>query len=237
MGLTDRWERNSDGRLSLEDTITHIESNNSLVILKHTEQDPGYRALLGGVLGQVVQFAGDALRRDVIVGEVLILISSPNRVTPYHMDAETNFLLQVTGDKTLHVFDHADRDLVTHEERERYFAGDFNGAAYRDGKQEAARRYELRAGHGVHIPVFAPHWVQNHDNVSVALSVNYELRSVARAGRISRVNRHLRRAGLRPAAPGASTWRDAVKLTAASGLDVLRRRTPAAAPGWTPDGA
>ena len=39
------------------------------------------------------------MRTDVTIGEVLILVSSPGRITPYHMDSETNFLLQVTGSK------------------------------------------------------------------------------------------------------------------------------------------
>jgi len=70
------------------------------VILKHTEQDPGARAGVAEFLfGQVVQLAGERMRCDVTIGETLILISSPNRLTPYHMDAETNFLVQVRGDK------------------------------------------------------------------------------------------------------------------------------------------
>jgi hypothetical protein len=236
VSVTDRWERSTDGRLSLNDTITGIADNNSLVILKHTEQDAVYGPLLQGFLEKAVQFSGDVMRRDIIVGEVLILISSPNRLTPYHVDAETNFLVQVTGNKTLCVFDQTDRALVPHAERERYFAGDFNGAAYREEKQKDATKYDLRAGFGVHIPVFAPHWVQNHDNISVALSVNYELRSVARMGRIYQVNRYLRRAGLDPVPPGQSAWRDRLKLAAAKGLERagrLPREAPATS-GWTP---
>ena len=235
--VTDRWEKGRDGKLSLEDTITGIAENDSLVILKHTEQDPVYAPLLRQFLEAVVQFSGDVMRRDVVVGEVLILISSPNRLTPYHIDAETNFLVQVTGSKTLYVFDHADRALVTHGERERYFAGDFNGAAYREAKQQDATCYDLRAGSGVHIPVFAPHWVQNHDNVSVALSVNYELRSVARMADIYAVNRTIRRFGLQPAGPGATGWRDGVKLASAQGIKAmqrLRNRVPSRPPGWSP---
>jgi hypothetical protein len=31
----------------------------------------------------------------------------------------------------------------------------------------------LVPGNGVHIPVNCPHWVQNDDNVSVSVSINY----------------------------------------------------------------
>jgi hypothetical protein len=62
------------------------------------------------------------MRCDVKVGEVLILISSPNRVTSYHIDNETNFLLQVAGNKQFFVFDHTDRTLLTDLEREHFHA-------------------------------------------------------------------------------------------------------------------
>ncbi|MEL4383220.1 hypothetical protein, partial [Shewanella algae] len=78
------------------------------------------------------------------------------------------------------VFDHEDRELVTHEDREHFFSGDISRAAYRKEKQKDAVAYDLKAGFGVHVPVCAPHWVQNRDSVSVAISVTYELRSVQR---------------------------------------------------------
>ena len=216
--MDDRWERNSEGRLSLEDSITGIATNNSMVILKHAEQDPVYAPLLRAFLSRVVDLAGDVMRQDIVVGEVLILLSSPDRVTPYHMDAEVNYLVQVTGNKTVRVYDQTDRALVTHEERERYFAGDYNSAPYREGKLDQASVFELNAGCGVHIPVFAPHWVQTHSNVSVALSVNYELRSVKRLERIYHTNRLLRRVKLSPVAPGKSRWGDEAKLASVAWL-------------------
>ncbi len=229
--VTAGWETGRDGRLSLDDTIAHIRDNNSLVILKHVEQDPVFAPLLQRFLGRVVELAGPRMRDDVVVGEVLVLISSPGRLTPYHIDAETNFLVQVAGDKTFCLFDGSDRTLLGHDELERFFAGDHSGARYRAERQGDATMYELRAGDAVHIPSFAPHWARNHDSVSVALSVNYELRSILQLGRVYRMNHLLRRAGLAPAPPGVSPWRDRIKLASASGVIVARsllrpRRSP-----------
>ncbi len=95
----------------LQDTITHIEHNDSIVILKHTEQDPVFAPLLQSVLATIVELAGERMRSDATIGEVLILVSSPGRITPYHMDSETNFLLQITGDKWFHIFDHCGSHL------------------------------------------------------------------------------------------------------------------------------
>ena len=220
--MQDRWEKGRDGRLSLHETIAHIASNDSLVILKHVEQDPAYAGLLRRFLSQVVAFSGDVMGADVIVGEVLVLVSSPNRLTPYHVDAETNFLVQITGDKTLCVYDHADRSLVSHAEREGYVAGDHNSARFRGERAGDGMVFDLRAGHGVHIPVFAPHWVQNGDNVSVSLSVNYELRSVKQMSEVYLINRYLRRLGMAPTPPGRSVTKDAAKRMIAKGLRRLR---------------
>jgi hypothetical protein len=234
------WEAGTGGRLSLQDTIAHIAENDSIVILKHTEQDPVYAPVLQDFLARVVSLAGEQMRSDVTVGEALILISSPNRVTPYHMDGETNFLVQARGDKWFYVFDHEDRTLVTDEERERYFSGDISAVAYRKERQKDAIAYDLKAGYGVHVPLCAPHWVQNRDNVSVAISITYELRSVDHMTKIHRFNRRLRRFGLKPTPPGVSGWSDQLKLAAATALSGLRsirgRSAPAPRPYnvWTP---
>jgi hypothetical protein len=236
------WAEGTGGRMSLQDTIAHIADNDSIVILKHTEQDPVYGPVLQDFLGRVVSLAGEQMRSDVIVGETLILISSPHRVTPYHMDGETNFLVQVRGDKWFYVFDHEDRELVTHEDRESFFCGDISRALYRKEKQKDAVAYDLRAGYGVHVPVCAPHWVQNRDSVSVAISVTYELRSVQRLTKIHRFNSKLRRLGLHPAPPGQSALGDQLKLAAGGMLSRIRSiyapKPPAQAYGvWSPPAA
>jgi hypothetical protein len=233
------WNAGTGGRLSLQDTIANIAENDSIVILKHTEQDPVFGPVLRDFLQRVVDFSGEAMRSDVTVGETLILISSPNRITPYHMDGETNFLVQVRGDKWFYVFDHDDRTLVTDRETERYYCGDINAVAYRAERQRDAVAYDLHAGYGVHVPVASPHWVQNKDNVSVAISVTYELRSVENLIRVHKINRRLRQLGLKPAAPGTSPWRDRLKMAVAAGLGGVRSITARKAPSrpyaaWVP---
>ncbi|MCI0600524.1 MAG: hypothetical protein L0Y60_13555, partial [Beijerinckiaceae bacterium] len=104
--VSDPWGINRARRLTLAETIATISDNNSIVILKHVEQDPFYGPVLQDVLGQIVALCGEQFRREAAVGEVLILISSPKRITSYHMDAECNFLIQAVGDKTIWVYDH-----------------------------------------------------------------------------------------------------------------------------------
>src|SRR5215470_7249157 len=58
------WEAGTAARLSLQDTIAQIAENDSIVILKHTEQDPLYAPLLQDFLGTVVSLAGEQMRSD-----------------------------------------------------------------------------------------------------------------------------------------------------------------------------
>lgn len=239
VSINDPWEKGMSERYSLQDTIRGIADNNSIVIMKHTEQDPVIGPVLQEILSKFVEYSGAQMRDDVIVGESLILVSSPNRITPYHFDAELNYLVQVTGDKTFHVFDHTKAQQVTDEELEGYFSGAPSAARYGEAKQAHATVYDLKAGQGIHIPVTAPHWVQNGDNISVALSINYELKSVAQRAKSYWLNHRLRKLGINPSSPGRSAMLDGMKAASATSLQGLRGLLKPAPPPptwqvWTP---
>jgi hypothetical protein len=242
VSVGDGWKGGAGRRRSLQDTIGNIAANDSIVILKHAEQDPVVGPVLRAFLGRVVDCAGARMREDVLVGEALIFISSPNRMTPYHIDAETNFIVQVAGDKTVCVFDHTDRQLLTEEEIESYHTGNYSSAVYKPDLQKTATVYDLCAGSGIHVPPTAPHWVKNGDNVSVTLSIGYELRSIRREAIVYRMNSRLRRIGLKPVAPARSPWRDRTKVILGGGFEAIREiakpSTPRQTyPQWTPDAA
>jgi len=131
-----------------------------------------------------------------------------------------NFLFQVRGDKLFRVFDPDDRSILPHEELENYFLGDMNGAIFEPDRETDAKSYDLRAGRGVHVPCMSGHWARNLGSPSVALSINWDLRSVTSTGRVYRFNGRLRRLGLKPVPPGVSHWRDNVKTTT---LDLIHQ--------------
>lgn len=243
--VNDRWEANPGTRLSLEETILNIANNDSLVVLKHAEQDPVYGPVLQEILQRIFSFTSPGSQADIVLGESLIFLNSPRRVTAYHLDLESNFLLQVAGQKFVHVHDHADRSIVPHEELENHCGGDHNGAIFKPDRQKDAHHYCLTPGHGVHFPSTAPHWVENGDEMSISININFDLISVhQRMRRIYSLNRVMRRVGMRPSPPGTSTLRDAVKEKASVGVELLlamlRKRAvtadPAAAayPVWRP---
>ncbi len=244
--VDDMWDANPGKRLSLEETIRDIAHNNSLVILKHAEQDPVYGSVLQEILRRIFSFTSPSAQNDIVMGESLIFINSPRRTTAYHLDLESNFLLQIRGEKFCHVHNCADRSVTPHQELENQCSGNMNGAVFKPDRQADAHNYHLMPGHGVHFPSTAPHWVENGNEVSVSININFDLTSIhRRLKRIYVLNRRMRKLGLRPAAPGVSPLRDAIKEKASVGvtavMDILRRRSrskpeagAAAYPQWRP---
>lgn len=242
--VDDKWGVNRAPRLSLEDTIKGIAHNDSLVILKHADQDPVFGPVLQEILQRIWSFTPPESQADIQVGESLIFLNSPGRKTAYHLDLESNFLLQVTGEKLIHVFDCTDRSVTPHMELENFCSGDGNGAIYKPAREVDAHFHRLTAGHGVHFPSMGPHWVQNGDEVSISININFDLASIHhRLRRVYRVNRVMRRLGIEPTDPGKSPVRDAFKERLSLGLgtafntlrDALKPRSPHADyPMWRP---
>lgn len=224
VNVRDRWETNEARSRSLDEAIGGIAQNDSLVMLKRVEQDAVLGPVLKQLFSEIMGAVGSKMSEDVIIGRGTILIASPHRITAYHLDADVNFLFQVKGDKQFNVFDQTNRAVISEEELERYFCGDPNGAQFNETRQAAARAYSLGAGMGVHIPSTAPHWARNSADVSVALSVNFDLKSIMRLGQVYRMNAKLRRLGMRPTAPGYGVWRDEVKRFTLASLSRLRGR-------------
>jgi hypothetical protein len=72
------------------------------------------------------------------------------------------------------------------------------------------------------LPVGAPHWVKNGDNVSISLNINVHFHDMD-WGNIYRANHFLRRVGLKPAPPGQSKTKDILKGRVVHGLISARR--------------
>ena len=74
------------------------------------------------------------------------------------------------------------------------------------------------SGDGLHFPVAAPHWVQNGPEVSISFSITFQTKDSADRKSLHRLNKQLRKFGLRPSNVGASPWRDRAKLAVVNGI-------------------
>ena len=221
--VDDHWDAAEEHRYSLQDTLLGIETNDSLAMLKHVEEDAVFGPFVRQVQHDILELAGAQMSNDAICARGTLLIASPGRITSYHIDSDVNFLFQIAGDKLFRVSDQSYPAVTSPEELENYFLGDPNGAVFKPERQLDAKCYELRAGCGVHVPCMAAHWAKNLDAPSIALSINFDLRSVVSIGRLYRLNGKLRRLGLNPAPPGSCLWRDNLKTAALDLLEVGRK--------------
>lgn len=180
--------------LSIEETIQRIEECGSWMVMKFVERDPEYREIMDRCLDEVQAFI-EPLGWRMRQREAFIFISSPASVTPYHFDPEYNFLLQIRGNKTVHVFP---RSVVTEEELEQRFSFLHRNLPFNEEVQKTASAFILQPGTGVHVPVAAPHWVKNGDNVSISFSITFRTSESEKEAALYRLNAQLRARGFRP---------------------------------------
>jgi len=197
--------------LGIEETIRRIEECDSWMVLKYVEADAEYKRLVDDCLDEIGRLA-EPMEPGMTQREGFVFISSPGSVTPYHMDPEYNFLLQIRGSKTLSVWSPSDRAVLSELELEQYLSGGHRNLVYKDEYQRAARECALAPGMGLHVPVTAPHWVKNGDAVSISFSITFRTPTSERRNSVYATNAWLRRRGLRPRPFGESSWRDELKF-------------------------
>jgi hypothetical protein len=196
--------------LSIEETIRRIEECRSWLVLKNVELDGEYRELLDACLDAIEvhtrpHWPGMCLR------EGFVFISSPGSVTPFHIDPENNFLLQIRGTKQVELFDATDRNVVPEKDLEAFFSGAHRNLVYKDEFKSRGELFNLIPGEGLHFPVAAPHWVKNGPAVSISFSITFQTEDSRRRHALHRLNAQLRRWGLTPSPFGVSPSRDALK--------------------------
>jgi hypothetical protein len=190
------------------ETVLGIERNGCWMVLWYVEQSAEYKALLDDCLLDVVPYAAreGGMQRQ----EAFIFLSAPGALTPVHFDPEHNFLLQIKGTKDMNVCPFPDA-RAAQAELDRYYDG---GHRNLEAVPSDGRTFRLQPGHGVYVPSFVPHWVQNGDEASISLSITFRTRASERVERVNAFNARLRRVRLSPRPPGASDNADRTKEAA-----------------------
>jgi Cupin-like domain len=187
-----RPEDTPSNGLSLAETIATIGDNGSWAVLKNVEQMPEYAELLDISLAQLERFVlpktGPMLHR-----EAFIFVTSPNSITPFHMDPEHNILLQVEGQKTMVVFPAHDEELVPAEQSESFSGGGHRNLTWDDAFHAKGNPVLLQPGDAILMPVKAPHYVKNGDNISVSISITWRSERSVAEGELHAFNACLRR--------------------------------------------
>jgi hypothetical protein len=190
-----RAEDTPSNGLTVGDTIRTIEENKSWIVIKNVERDPAYGALLDSLLGELKPYV-EPITGPMEHREAFIFFTSPGSVTPFHMDPEHNILLQIAGEKTMNAFPAADPALVPPEQSEAFHAGAHRNLEWDETFLAKADPVHLKPGEAVLMPVKAPHFVQNGDNVSISLSITWRSERSVAENELHSFNRLLRAKGL-----------------------------------------
>ena len=199
---------------STDEILTVLDNfDNAGVWLRLTRVDevtPQFDELVDRFYAELSELYQQDIKARTMRTFLALFVSSPGAYTNYHIDHTWNFLLQISGRKTVHLYDPLDPDVITQGDKEGWYMRNFTLTPKAQAKAIA---YELGPGDGVHHPVNAPHWVQNGSEISISLSIGLCLHDSNRDAKIHQTNFVLRRFGLKPKPPGRSKWRDAAKVS------------------------
>ncbi|MEO1168197.1 MAG: cupin-like domain-containing protein [Pseudomonadota bacterium] len=211
-----------DNGLGIMETLENIETNGSWMVLKFIEQVPAYRDFLQETLAEIEPVVRE-ITGDMIKLEGFIFLSSPDAVTPFHMDPEHNILLQIRGRKTMTVFPADDEELAPGQAHEAFHEGGHRNLQWHDDFAARGTAFELPAGKAIYVPVKAPHWVKNGPEASLSLSITWRSEWVYREKYARSLNATLRRFGLNPASPKRFPHQNHAKSLAWRTIDKARR--------------
>jgi len=215
--------------LSIDEVFARIEEPGSWIALYNVQTDARYQAALKQIVDDLRPVI-EPEQPGIFLVTGFIFISAPPSVTPFHIDRENNFWLQLRGRKTMNVWDNADREVVPAHVVEDFIAGGVQ-APYQESFRARSREFDTGPGDGVYFPSTSPHmtktdtsWVQPGNGVSISLGVNFYTSVTRRTARVHQFNRILRRLGMSPRYPGRSAAVDRIKAPMGRWLAAVRYR-------------
>lgn len=216
-------------RRSAAETLSAIADAHAWMSLLNVQADPLYRTLVDEVLDAVRPLV-EPRDPGMCFRAGWIFVSSPGAVTPFHIDHEHNFILQVAGRKRLYTWDPMDRGVVSERAQELFHERHSRELVTWDEAFRArARVFELEPGQGGYMPSTSAHMVENGDQPSITVSFTYYTDATRRRELLYRGNARMRAMGLSPSPVGRSPARDQAKtllLQAVQGAKSgLRRAT------------
>ncbi len=203
---------------SASDMLADVAAAQAWMSLLNVQTDPVYRTLVDEVLDSVKPLV-DVTDPGMSYRGGWIFITSPGAITPYHIDAEHNFLVQLQGRKRVYIWDPMDREVVSEAALERFHGWHSRDlVTFAERMKERAMVFDLEPGQGAFMPSTSPHMVENGDGPSVTMSFTFYTDSTRRRRAAYQANFKLRRLGLTPPPIGETVWRDQLMSTAMTAL-------------------
>jgi len=205
-----------DGR-EISEVFRRLEEPGSWIALYNIERDPAYDKFVQDALGTVRHLI-ERQQPGMFSAQGFMFLSAPPSVTPFHIDRENNFWLQIRGHKTMNVWNADNRNVVSGEDVETFIVNrSLEHVKLNDQYRPFALERDFAPGDGVYFPSTAPHattsdssWVKPGDGISISIGIVFYTSVTRKHANIHLANRALRKLGLHPKFPGTSAF-DALK--------------------------
>jgi hypothetical protein len=83
-----RWHSVPPRNKPVEEVFDALENAGAWIILRRVNYDPAYNEILEECMNEVKRLSGRRIDQDKKSQEAMIFLTSPNRVTSYHIDRE-----------------------------------------------------------------------------------------------------------------------------------------------------
>lgn len=191
-------------------TLADLENAGAWTSLLNIQTDDLYRTLVDDVLDELKP---EVDRRDpgMSYRAGWIFMTSPGAITPFHIDREHNFIVQVAGRKRLYVWEPDDTEAVSEAARDLFHDSHSRELIrWRDELKARARVFDLVPGMGAYMPSTSPHLVENGPGPSITASFTYYTDGTRRNNLLHKLHNRMRDRGWSPPAVGLRPLRDSM---------------------------
>jgi hypothetical protein len=195
----------------IAEVFDRIEEPGSWVALYNAESDPEFREFLDFAFS-TVQAGIEPYESGIFnLGSFIFISSAPSK-TPFHIDRENNFFMQIRGEKRFSVFDRMDEDVISASAVEDFIVSQSqSGAIYTTDLEPKANVFHLSAGKGIYFSATSPHMAETTQGLSISVGMVFYSDKIRQHARVHQINKKLRRLGIKPSFPGVYPLRDKLK--------------------------
>lgn len=203
-----------DGR-SVDQVFDTLTTPGTYIALYEAQADPEFRKVVDDVIeaGRKL-LSGD--HAEIFDTDAYVFISCAPTVTPFHIDRENNFFLQIRGTKHTSVWQPNDRETVSEAAVEGWIVHQsLDQVVFDEARLPfAAVDGNVKGGEGVFMPSTAAHMTQTETpggEVSVSVGFVFYSRATKRRANVHACNALLRRLGMSPTPAGENSLLDSCK--------------------------
>ena len=218
------WREGEIGELGGAEVIEAIDNGRIwLNLLRVNEIDPRYGKLLDEIFAELEGHVPGLKTFKRING---ILISSPRAQVYYHFDTAGQTLWQIAGSKRVYLYPAAPPFLTPESLENVTLYNNETGIKYEPWYEDFATCMELKPGDMAQWPLNMPHRIENADELSVSMTIEYYTADIRRRMFVNGANGLLReRLKLSPTrnVSGPAFWAKTAVYAAASKGGLLTR--------------